>query len=272
MRIRCLWWALVFTVATASGARAQAPYYLALGDSLSIGIQPAADGSFVATNQGYVDDLYALARTRVPALQLAKLGCVAETTTSMITGLQSDCYKAPDSQLQQAVAFLDANNVLLVTLDIGADNLLQCFSLSAPIDPTCVTTATATAANDLAFILGTLRAHAPHALIVGMNYYDPFAAAWIFGPAGRALATASVPATLFFNRALETVYAATGTPVADVEAAFRTTSFPANVILALGWTWMSAPPPRGPDVHPNLLGYAAIASAFTKAIAAAVGQ
>src|SRR5262245_56045423 len=133
MRVRCLWWALVFTVATASGARAQAPYYLALGDSLSIGIQPAADGSFVPTNQGYVDGLYALARTRVPALQLAKLGCVAETTSSMITGLQSDCYTAPDSQLQQAVAFLDSHDVLLVTLDIGADNLLQCFSLTAPI-------------------------------------------------------------------------------------------------------------------------------------------
>jgi lysophospholipase L1-like esterase len=269
MRIRCLWWALVFTVATASGARAQAPpYYLALGDSLSIGIQPAADGSYVPTNQGYVDDLYALGRARLPALQLAKLGCLGETTSSMITGIQSDCYTAPDSQLQQAVAFLETHNVVLVTLDIGADNLLECFSLTAPIDPSCVTAATVTAANDLAIIVGTLRAHAPHTLIVGMNYYDPFAAAWIFGPAGRALAAASVTATLFFNQALESVYDALGTSVADVAGTFRTASFPANVILALSWTWMSAPPPRGPDVHPNALGYAAIASAFAKALAA----
>lgn len=268
MRIRCLCWALVFTVASATGARAQAPHYLALGDSLAIGIQPAPDGTYVPTNQGYVDDLYALARTRVPTLQLAKLGCLGETTSSMITGVQSNCYQAPDSQLQQAVDFLDTHNVVLVTLDIGAGNLLQCFSLSAPIDPACVVAATTTATNDLAVIVGMLRIHAPNALIVGMNYYDPFAAAWIFGTAGRALATASVTATLFFNQALEGVYNALNTPVADVEATFRTASFPANVILALGWTWMSAPPPRGPDVHPNALGYAAIASAFAKAIAA----
>jgi hypothetical protein len=30
---------------------------------------------------------------------------------------------------------------------------------------------------------------------------------------------------------------------------------------------MGAPPPRGPDVHPNALGYAAIAAAFAKVIA-----
>jgi hypothetical protein len=29
---------------------------------------------------------------------------------------------------------------------------------------------------------------------------------------------------------------------------------------------MSAPPPRGPDVHPNAIGYWAIASAFVKTI------
>ena len=72
---------------------------------------------------------------------------------------------------------------------------------------------------------------------------------------------------MFFNQALAGAYHTLQIPVADVESTFRTRSFPANVILALGWTWMSAPPPRGPDVHPNPLGYAAIAAAFAKTIA-----
>jgi hypothetical protein len=39
---------------------------------------------------------------------------------------------------------------------------------------------------------------------------------------------------------------------------------PLNVLIALTWTWMGAPPPNGPDIHPNLIGYAAIARAFAK--------
>jgi len=57
-----------------------------------------------------------------------------------------------------------------------------------------------------------------------------------------------------------------------VAATFRINNTPGvtplNVALALVWTWMAAPAPRGPDVHPNALGYAAIASAFAKVIAA----
>ena len=56
---------------------------------------------------------------------------------------------------------------------------------------------------------------------------------------------------------------------ADVAATFRSDAQSVNVVnisIALAWTWMSAPAPRGPDVHPNAIGYLAIASAFAKAI------
>ena len=43
-----------------SHAAARPNYYLALGDSLAIGVQPSASGEDVSTNQGYADDLYAL--------------------------------------------------------------------------------------------------------------------------------------------------------------------------------------------------------------------
>jgi lysophospholipase L1-like esterase len=271
MRARVLCCVFLVTLATATGVRAQdSKYYLALGDSLAISIQPAADGSYVQTNQGYVDDLYAFYHARFPALRLAKLGCLGETTSSMIAGLQSPCSYPAGSQLLEAVAFLQSHRVALITLDIGANNLLSCF-FAVPIDPNCAANAASTAANDLATILATLRAAAPHALIVGMNYYDPFLAAWVFGPSGQALATVSLPLVRGFNQAIETVYQALQVPVANVAATFRINGSqgvtPLNVARALAWTWMGAPPPRGPDVHPNALGYAAIAASFAKVIA-----
>jgi lysophospholipase L1-like esterase len=271
MRARVVSCVFLVTLATATGVRAEdLSYYLALGDSLAIGIQPAANGSYVPTNHGYVDDLYAFYHSRFPALQLAKLGCSGETTSSMISGQQSPCSYPAGSQLSEAVAFLQSHRVALITLDIGADNLLPCF-FAVPINPNCAVDAASIAANDLATILGTLRAAAPDTLIVGMNYYDPFLAAWVFGPSGQALATLSLPLVRGFNHALETVYQALQVPVANVAATFRINNpqgvTPLNVALALAWTWMGAPPPRGPDVHPNALGYAAIAAAFAKAIA-----
>jgi lysophospholipase L1-like esterase len=272
MRARMVWGVLLVTLSTATGVSAQdPPYYVALGDSLAIGIQPAANGSYVPTNQGYVDDLYALYHFRFPALQLVKFGCSGETTSSMISGQQSPCSYLAGSQLSEAVVFLKSHRVALITLDIGGDNLLACF-FAVPIDPNCAANAASTAAKDLEVILGALHAAAPQTLIVGMNYYDPFLAAWVFGPSGQALATFSLPLVRGFNLALETVYQALQVPVANVAATFRINNpvgvTPQNVALALAWTWMSAPPPRGPDVHPNALGYAAIASAFAKAITA----
>jgi hypothetical protein len=43
---------------------------------------------------------------------------------------------------------------------------------------------------------------------------------------------------------------------------------PLNVYLALTLTWIGAPPPVGPDIHPNATGYAVIAGAFVTTIQA----
>jgi len=157
--------------------------------------------------------------------------------------------------------------VALITLDIGGDNLLGCLRLDRPVDPTCVVGATQTAATDLTMILATLRTYAPGVLIVGMNYNDPLVGAAVFGQAGQQLAAASLQATALFNQALEAVYDGLLVPFADVATTFRTnttTVTPLNVAIALTWTWMGAPPPRGPDVHPNAIGYWAIAATFAR--------
>ncbi len=260
---------MLFGPALARATEGPTYYYLALGDSLAVGIQPSASGD-VATNHGYADDLYALFRTRVRGLKLAKLGCSGETTATMING--GICNYDEGSQLAAATSFLQTHHVAFVTLDIGANDIDQCISL-AGIGATCVTDAFTSVGENLPKILAELRAAAPDTLIVAMNYYDPFLAAWKLGPSGQFLASESLAATNAFNGLLETAYKAFDVPVADVAEAYRINNptlilnVPLNVFLELVWTWIGAPPPFGPDVHPNDVGYAVIAGAFAERIA-----
>ena len=103
-----------------------ATYYLALGDSLAQGVQPNASGVSVMTGDGYPDQVYAALHASRPGLKLVKLGCPGETTASMING--GICRYQGGSQLAAAVAFLQAHRgrVLLVTLDIGANDPEHC--------------------------------------------------------------------------------------------------------------------------------------------------
>jgi|SoiMethySBSTD1v2_1073268.scaffolds.fasta_scaffold27774_1 lysophospholipase L1-like esterase len=265
--------ALFAFVGTASADDKQ-PYLLALGDSLSIGIMPI-NGVYTPTKRGYADDLYAKYKNKIPGLKLAKLGCSGETTVTMMTG--GVCEYRNGSQLQDALAFIASHRIAFITIDLGGDDLLDCFSLATlAIDYGCISQAGTNIATRLPQILlalrGGLLTSGQAAPIVGMNYYDAFLAAWIFGPVGQQLALDSLPLTLQLNDLLEAVYAPLGVPVANVEGAFHTTDWsvvpiiglPKNVLIALTWTWMSAPPPSGPDVHPNTIGYGAIAAAFVQ--------
>src|ERR1700740_790657 len=121
-------WSGPGTSVRAHVAAPPAPYYLALGDSLSQGVQPDAAGTSVETGQGYPDQLYAMLRPSQPALQLVKLGCPGETTATMIHG--GICHYPGGSHVAAAVAFLPAHrgHVRLVTIDIGANDPEDCGS------------------------------------------------------------------------------------------------------------------------------------------------
>jgi lysophospholipase L1-like esterase len=275
MRVRLIGFSLFLTLLGPGllYAAGQPQYYLALGDSLAVGVQPAFNGTLVETNQGYVDSLFALLQSSAPGLRLKKLGCSGETTTTMKGG--GICFYPHKNQLDEAVKFLQTHRVALVTLDIGGDDVLHCFSLSGP-DPVCLADGVAAVNSNLPDILTALRAAAPDVPIVAMNYYDPFLAAWLLGPAGQVLASQSLAATLTFNSLLQGWYNFFGIPVADVAAAYHITDptpvppegIPLNVFLALTLTWIAAPPPVGPDIHPNALGYSVIAGAFVETIGA----
>ena len=254
-------------------------YYLSLGDSLAQGVQPNSTGTSVMTDRGYANDLYTLYRRSDPRLQLVKLGCPGETTGSMISGgvCPASAYRPfhAKDQLDAAVHFLTAHRsqVVLVTLDIGANNVDGCVTATG-LDSTCIGTGIKNAGTDLVTILAALRAADPAARIVGMNYYDPFLAAWLQGTAGQQTARDSVQVTSYFNSVLAADYAHFKVPVANVAAGFRTGDFrlvplvrvPVNVVAVCMLTWMCAPSPVGPNIHATTLGYRVIADAFSDVI------
>jgi lysophospholipase L1-like esterase len=251
-------------------------YYVAVGDSLARGVQPLPNGTLVETNQGYVDDLYGALRLKRPSLRLAKLGCSGETTTTMLSG-GGPCFYPAGNQLLQAVAFIQTHKVALITISIGGDNIQHCISIAGVIDEACLQAGVAAIQNDLPQIVAALRlAAGPGVPIVGANFYDPILAAWVLlpQPQGPLLAQESLQITQGLNILLDGIYTGLGAKVADVAGAFRITDFslvpviniPRNVLIELTWTWIGAPPPRGPDTHPNAIGYLAIAGAFFKAI------
>jgi lysophospholipase L1-like esterase len=269
----------VFLLLLAPGlaqAAPELPYYLALGDSLTRGVQPLPNGRLIETNQGYVDDLYGALRLRRPFLQLAKLGCSGETTKTMWSG-GGPCFYIAGNQLLQAVNFIQTHKVALITISIGGDDIQHCINTAGVIDEPCLDAGVAAIQTYLPQIVAALRlAAGPGVPIVGANFYDPVLAAWLLlpQPKGPMVAQESLQITQGLNILLDGIYTGLGAKVADVAGAFRITDFslvpvlniPRNVFIELTRTWIGAPPPRGPDTHPNAVGYLTMAGAFFKAI------
>jgi lysophospholipase L1-like esterase len=267
------------TSARSHVASVPATYYLALGDSLSQGVQPDAAGTSVPTGQGYPDQLYAMLHGSQPALQLMKLGCPGETTATMIHG--GICQYRGASQLAAAAAFLNAHrgHVVLVTIDIGANDPEDCGSAAGLRALTsCLGTNLPKVIGNLGTILTRLRAAAgPDVRVVGMSYYLPALAEWRQGTLGQGIARVSEQLAAGYNNLLDRAYTSSGVRVANVFGAFETSDFgnemavpgvgtvPRNVARICQWTWACATPPRGPNQHANQAGYGVIARAFLSA-------
>jgi len=236
-------------------------WYLALGDSLAAGLQPTTGDQ---PARGYAGPVLAGLRQTQPGTGLTNLGCSGETTGSMLRG--GLCRYPEGSQLAAATAFLEARagTIRLVTLDIGANNVLRC--ATPAIDQACATSASAAAAADLASILRALRTAAPDASIVVLTYYNPLLAAYRQGASGQQLAATSQPLLAGLNRSIGSAAAAVRATVADVAGAFATTEAtgspePINVARICAWTWMCS----ANDIHANDEGYAAMAKAVLAA-------
>jgi lysophospholipase L1-like esterase len=270
--------ALAVTACSGTAARSAVPasYYLALGDSLSQGVQPNAAGTSIETPHGYANQVYAAVLPDHPGLRLVKLGCPGETTSTMIHG--GICRYRDGSQLAAAVAFLRAHrgHIFLVTIDIGANDPEDCGAKSGLSQiAACYLTDVPGAVSNLGTIMSSLRAAAgQNVRIVGMSYYLPVLAEWRDGFGGEEIARFIARLATSYNNLLGQVYGRYDAPVANVFGAFDTSNFgdpvsvpgigtlPRNVALICQWTWECAAPPRGPNQHANQAGYAVIAREF----------
>jgi hypothetical protein len=267
------------------GSDTDVHYYVSLGTSLSVGVQPNSSGITLPTNDGYADELFDRIRPAFEAadvggarpreLRLIKLGCPGETLDKMINGVS--CPYLAGSQLEAAVDFISGSpgKIHLVTIDMGANDFRDADCIGNVDDPNCLSDLSAQIATDLATVLTALNdAVGPNTTIIGMNYYNPYLASWLDGPAGQMLAMESALAVASVMDTLGMTYDTAGIPVADVAEAFQSDEFamlvpwplpapndmvPLNVATICNLTFMCDLDPVGPDIHANDAGYSLIA-------------
>ena len=161
---------------------------------------------------------------------------------------------------------------------MGANDFRNAGCIDTTVEPGCVNSVGLQIASDLAEVLTALRnAAGPDTPIVGMNYYNPYLASWLDGPAGQELAMAAALAVGSLNGVLATTYETADMAMADVAGAFASNDFstivestqpppnqrlPLNVNNICEYTFMCEPEPQGPDIHAKDAGYALIAETF----------
>ena len=259
----------------AGAATSVSAFYLAIGGSGSLGVQPTAGyPKGQRTDEGYADYLVAAEAANGVTLDLHEIGCSGETTYGMLHG-GDHCYTSPDTQLNEAISFLQAhrNENGLVTIDLGFNDLMPCVH-DHWRSSTCVDKQLGAVRTQLTEIVGLLEDVAgPDVEFVGVGHYDPYLADSLRDRDGAHLAASSLHMVRHLDEVLSSVYHSFGIPTADVGGAFKIDSTapvalagnrtePENVAEVCLLTWMCQPPPLGPNIHPNDAGYQTIATAI----------
>ena len=191
---------------------------MALGDSLAAGYQP---GGAELRDTAYP----ALTASRLGAggdeLTLENLGCSGETTTSLVKG--GKCDFASGSQLEQAETLLKrSEDVALVTIDIGGNDLLRCVRGGAQIDTACVKSGVATVTKNLPAILERLRTAAGDDVpVLVLGYYNPWLAAKALDQPVKGV-DAAAKAYTGLSAAIEAAATKSGTTFVGLDEAFST--------------------------------------------------
>jgi lysophospholipase L1-like esterase len=282
-------------LAPAAGAHGTGGTYLALGDSLAYGYHQAQfqrelkeKGFVEAANfdDGYVDDFGKALQVFHPGLKIVNDGCPGETTETMIKGSgvgPEYCaggptgtpfpkaflhHPYPGTQLEDALAVAKEPGVNTITLDIGANDVLQflghtCgFPATFTCTPEQIEAEFGHIASNVGLILGQLRAAAPQAKIVFVSQYNPYPT--VLQPEGTGDATVEA-----LNGVLKSVAAKFGVAFANTARVINfsgTHGGPekgdiptvcAFTAMCPGGTFNPASPEA--DIHPTKAGYAAMA-------------
>ncbi|MFE6303797.1 GDSL-type esterase/lipase family protein [Nocardiopsis sp. NPDC057823] len=177
-----------------SPAGAEERYYLSLGDSLTVGVQPS-EGGPAETPDGYTDILYRTLYDADSTLRHERSGCGGEDTTTFIEGGIAHCEEQYGGrpQIEAAEEFLSehAGRVDLVTVTIGGNNFTRCVrgidevggGGGPVVDTECIDDGLERIETEAPVIASRLRAAAgPDTQIIGMTYYNPFLAAMLLEP------------------------------------------------------------------------------------------
>ncbi len=164
-------------------------YYLALGDSIAYGFQPARQRAGLPPsgfNTGYVDVFAARLRTIAPKIRVVNYSCPGESTETFVDGGcpgrgdvkgLHDAFKG--SQLDAALAFLRAHpgEVSPITLTLFGNDWLPLLLDTCKGNVACVRkhapSTTASFASRLSSILQRLRAAAPNAELIVTGAWNP---------------------------------------------------------------------------------------------------
>ncbi len=161
----------------------------------------------------------------------------------------------------------------LVTVDLGFNTLDVCLR-HFDIDLTCVTPRLKLLRSQLTQVMRVLTSAAgPHVSFIGVGHYNPYLSLSTKEGSKETFATNSVAALRQMNHSFAKVYGFFKVPMADVASAFHEEdlgvvriphkeSTTVNVQYECKLTWMCAPKPYGPNIHPSDAGYAAIAKAI----------
>ena len=262
--------------------------YLSLGTSLAAGSQAdaAGDTTFSSTSS-YTDQLHQRLKGRLASeLAHVKLGCPGETTDQLLGGVDDDgdpsnCADlyATGSQIGDALATIERGEVVLITIDVGANDLFDA-QLLCGTDPACLGAQIQSIAFKAAQIVTVIRDAGYAGPIVAMNYYNPLAAAaigYINGVAGQQapnpfIALSSDALVSSLNGALSQAYGAFGIPIADVYSAFNAGDFddeipqngqPDNVDVLCKLSYMCPSDEMvKANIHLNKDGYRVVAKEF----------
>ena len=230
-------------------------YYLSLGDSVAFGYQrdklfsEVSGGTYSPANfPGYTYAFGADMQAVRPALTVVDYGCPGETTVSYtISCFFQDGLKIPlhdsyagQSQEQAALGFLQAHRgqVSPITVSLGANDA------QAGVSDSVIE-------QNLSRILGELRAAAPNAEIIVLQYYNPF---YVTSPSSDALAIA-------LDASIGAAASSAGARVANAFAVINNPSPPAPATEFTDVCLFTLMCPGG-DIHPSDLGYTTIAGIF----------
>lgn len=274
IRTKILTGVLGLVVLAAGGASAatgpiyQAPraYYLALGDSIAYGFQPAKrDLPPSGVRTGYVDVFASRLRALTPGIKVVNYSCPGEQAKTFIAG---ECPWVNDgrrlheaytgSQLAAAVAFLRAHpgQVSPITLTMWGNDLFGDFAPACRDDLVCIgshaSAGLARLGSRLSTIVGRLRAAAPKAEII-------LTGAWNFDvehPARTDPLFRSIDATI------ARVATAGNARVAKMYPVFSPVGSHARAKARIcKFTFVCSQD----DLHPTDAGYRAMAAAFLAA-------